>query len=152
MRENGVATLVGPKCTLSLGGPLIIYPYWTQFTLKLTGSRLVSLAKLTSKLTIYDRARSRVTRLLAHSFVLSFRSIRLDSFLASTRQPWPTLNPSKFHRVRDRGSLRQEIRLLNRDAINRYCVKRIILNYNVLYDFSSISYRNDQVSETFAKL
>lgn len=38
---------------LSLGEPLIIYPYWTQFTLKLTSSRLVSPGKLTSKLTIY---------------------------------------------------------------------------------------------------
>lgn len=45
-----------PECTLSLAGPLIIYPYWTQFTLKLTGSRLVSPAKLTSKLTIYSRS------------------------------------------------------------------------------------------------
>lgn len=44
------------ECTLSLAGPLIIYPYWTQFTLKLTGSRLVSPAKLTSKLTIYSRS------------------------------------------------------------------------------------------------
>lgn len=43
-----------PECTLA--GPLIIYPYWTQFTLKLTGSRLVSPAKLTSKLTIYSRS------------------------------------------------------------------------------------------------
>jgi len=70
MRENGVATLVGPKCTLSLGGPLIIYPYWTQFTLKLTGSRLVSLAKLTSKLTIYDRS-------LARLFIRSFSRLVL---------------------------------------------------------------------------
>lgn len=45
-----------PECTLSLASPLIIYPYWTQFTLKLTGSRLVSPAKLTSKLTIYSRS------------------------------------------------------------------------------------------------
>ena len=53
------------KCTLSLyalGGPLIIYPYWTQFTLKLTSSRLVSLGKLTSKLTIYDRSTTRDSR------------------------------------------------------------------------------------------
>lgn len=56
-----------PECTLSLAGPLIIYPYWTQFTLKLTGSRLVSPAKLTSKLTIYSR-----------SIPLSFLSLSLS--------------------------------------------------------------------------
>lgn len=96
MRENGVATL-GWKCTLSLDGPLIIYPYWTQFTLKLTGSRLVSLAKLTSKLTIYDR--------------LSVGSLArsLDSFFAFRLFFWPNCvrqrdapNPSKCHRIRDR--------------------------------------------------
>lgn len=85
MRENGVATL-GWKCTLSLDGPLIIYPYWTQFTLKLTGSRLVSLAKLTSKLTIYDRSSvGSLAHSLTHSFIRSFiRSLAcsLVSFFA----------------------------------------------------------------------
>lgn len=58
-----------------------------------------------------DNLRS-LARLLACpcSFVLSFYS-RLDSFLASVRQPWLALNPSKCHRIRDRGSLRQKIRL-----------------------------------------
>lgn len=54
--RTGLQPSVGSAPYSSLGGPLIIYPYWTQFTLKLTGSRLVSLAKLTSKLTIYDRS------------------------------------------------------------------------------------------------
>lgn len=76
--RTGLQPSVGWKCTLSLGEPLIIYPYWTQFTLKLTGSRLVSLAKLTSKLTIYDRSLIRSLRSFVHSLA-SFYSFRLFS-------------------------------------------------------------------------
>lgn len=113
MRENGVATL-GWKCTLSLGGPLIIYPYWTQFTLKLTGSRLVSLAKLTSKLTIYDRSSvgslaHSLTYSLVHSFVHSLARLLSRLVLCVLTLFWPSSvrqrdapNPSKCHRIRDR--------------------------------------------------
>lgn len=101
MRENGVATL-DSKCTLSLDGPLIIYPYWTQFTLKLTGSRLVSLAKLTSKLTIYDRS---FAREFARSFVyfpVSFYSF--GSLYSGTTSRWIYQNIVAFA-IKDQGSL-----------------------------------------------
>jgi len=161
MRENGVATLVGPKCTLSLGGPLIIYPYWTQFTLKLTGSRLVSLAKLTSKLTIYDRS-------LAHllcPFIRSFSRLVLLIWTLFWRASGS--HDVEFIRMpshsRSRLVTHQEICLLNyknHNTINSYCDKcvyaykciiaiNVILNYNVSCDFSNISYLNDRILKTF---
>lgn len=83
-----------------------------------------------------------LTRLPVHSFVLSSRSTRPDSFSGERQAAVTGVESIKMpSHSRSRLSLRREIRLLNHNAINRYCDKRVMLNYNILCDLSSISHR-----------
>lgn len=90
-----------------------------------------------------DNLRSLARALLACPLIRSFsRSVLLvwTLFWQAPGSRDRRLNPSKCHRICNRGSLRQEIRLLNHNAINRYCDKRAILNYKIFFKYFATQY------------